>query len=108
MRMELWKTGIKVININPGVIETNIHNITSSKISALANSRFTKAYCKYLTMGPKGLRTTVVADTIFEAITSPNPKPRYLLGSRKEKIAVRLKPYIPSRIFYSEVAKRLT
>ena len=108
LRMELWKTGIKVININPGVTETNIHNITSSKIAAIGDSRFAKAYRKYLTAAPKGLRTSVVADAIFEAITSPNPKPRYLLGSRKEKIAVRLKPYIPSRIFYSEVAKRLT
>ncbi|HKU49037.1 MAG TPA: SDR family NAD(P)-dependent oxidoreductase, partial [Nitrososphaera sp.] len=31
--MELWNTGVRVISINPGVIDTNIHAITSGKVS---------------------------------------------------------------------------
>jgi short-subunit dehydrogenase len=108
LRMELWNTGIRVVSINPGVIETNIHTVTRSKIALLKNSRFAKAYRKYLEDVPKGLPATAVADAIVEAIASPNPKPRYLIGSGREKAAIRFRPFIPDSLFYSQVAKRLT
>jgi short-subunit dehydrogenase len=108
LRMELWSTGIRVVSINPGVIETNIHAVTKSKTALLRDSRFASAYKKYLEDVPKGLPASVVADAIVEAIASPNPKARYLIGSGREKAGVRLRPYIPDRLFYSQVAKRLT
>jgi short-subunit dehydrogenase len=108
LAMELWNTGIKVISINPGVVETNIHTVTRSKTALLSYSRFAKAYKKYLEDVPRGLPAGVVADAIAEAIMSPNPKLRYILGSSKEKAGVRLRPYIPNRLFFSQVAKRLT
>ena len=108
LRMELWNTGIKVVNINPGVIETNIHTITRSKTSLLKNSRFAKAYRKYIEDVPKGLPASSVADAILDAVSSPNPKPRYIIGSGREKAGVWLRQYIPDRVFYSQVAKRLT
>jgi short-subunit dehydrogenase len=108
LRMELWNTGVRVVTINPGVIETNIHAVTKSKTALLSDSRFVRAYRKYLEDVPKGLPAGVVADTIVEAIASPNPKLRYTLGSGREKVGVLLGPYIPDRLFYSQVAKRLT
>jgi len=108
LRMELWNTGIKVVNINPGVIETNIHTITRSKTAVLNNSRFAKAYRKYVEDVPKGLPASAVADAILDAVSSPNPKPRYTIGSGREKAGVWLRPYVPDRVFYSQVAKRLT
>jgi len=112
LKMELWNTNIKVITINPGVIETNIYEILRRKINYIRNndnaSRFTSAYNKYFTKSDlKGLKPTVVADTIHSAITVQNPKDRYIIGSREEKFAVKLRPFIHDRLFYSLVAKRL-
>jgi len=109
LRMELWNTGIKVVNINPGVIETNIHAVTNSKTAILKKkSRFAGAYKKYLEDVSRGLPVSRVADAIAEAISSPDPKPRYIVGSGREKAGLRLRPYIPDRLFYSQVSKRLT
>jgi len=107
LRMELWNTGIKVVTINPGVIETNIHTVTKSKTALLKNSRFASAYRKYLDHVPRGLPAGAVAGAIVEAISSSNPKPRYVIGSSREKTGVRLRPYIPDRLFYAQVAKRI-
>jgi short-subunit dehydrogenase len=108
LKMELYNTGIKVVNINPGVIETSIHTITKSKTALLRNSRFASAYRKYLEHVPRGLPARVAAGAIVEAISSCNPKPRYIIGSGREKAGVRLRRYVPDRLFYSQVAKRLT
>ncbi|HEY8140601.1 MAG TPA: SDR family oxidoreductase [Nitrososphaera sp.] len=115
LRMELWNTGVKVININPGVIETNIHAITSARVESLSvssgndqtTSRFVKAYRKYLQDVPKGLPATVVSAAILEAIASPNPKSRYIIGSAREKAGVKLRRFMPDNLFYSQVAKRI-
>ena len=108
LRMELWNTGVKVVSINPGVIETNIHTVTQAKVSLLRNSRFSNAYRKYLENVPRGLPANAVADAIAKAIASPNPKPRYIIGSGRERAGIRLRPYITDGLFYSQVAKRLT
>ena len=113
LRMELWNTNIKVITINPGVIETNIYDSFRQKIGDIVKnddktSRFISAYNKYFTKSNyKGLKSTVVANVIHTAITLPNPSDRYIIGSRKEKLAVRLRPFIPDRLFYSLVAKKI-
>jgi short-subunit dehydrogenase len=105
--IELWDTGIKVATINPGVIETNIHSVTTQKVSRLANSRFLKAYERYLQKPTHGLPTTVVADAINDAISSSKPKYRYLLGSTREKIGVRLRRFAPDDLIHSLVANRI-
>jgi short-subunit dehydrogenase len=112
LRMELWNTNIKVITINPGVIETGIYETLRQKINNIRNndnsSRFISAYNKYFTKSDlKGLKSTVVANVIHSTITLQNPKDRYIIGSRKEKFAVKVRPFINDRLFYSLVAKRL-
>ena len=110
--MELWNTNIKVITINPGVIETGMYDTLRQKINDIRNnknaSRFISAYNKYFTKSDlKGLKSTVVANVIHSAITLQNPKDRYIIGSRKEKFAVKLRPFINDRLFYSLVVKKL-
>ena len=116
LRMELWNTNIKIITINPGVIETNIYNVLKAKIDCIIRqnidnnlqSRFIAAYSKYfIKQNYKGLKVNVVADTVCKAISSQNPKQRYIIGSTKEKLAIRLRPIIPDRLFYSLVAKQI-
>jgi len=41
------------------------------------------------------------------AISLPNPSDRYIIGSRKEKFAVKVRPFIPDRLFYSLAAKKI-
>lgn len=108
LAMETWNTGVRVSSINPGVIETNIHTITRSKTKALKGSRFAGSYRKYLEEVPKGLPASRVAEAILHAVSSPDPKPRYVIGSGREKAGVRLRPFISDGLFYSQVAKRLT
>ncbi|UVS70624.1 SDR family oxidoreductase [Nitrososphaera viennensis] len=107
LRMELWNTGIKVASINPGVIETNIHFVTDEKVSQLKNSRFARAYKKYLQETPRGLPASIVADAIYDAVSSPKPKYRYLLGSAREKAGVRLRRIAPDDTIHALVAKRV-
>ena len=112
LRMELWDTNIKIITINPGVIETNIYDILKTKVDdIIANnkhSRFIGSYNKYfIKRNYTGLKPNVVANVICNAISSPNPKQKYVVGSTKEKLAVRLRPFIPDSLFYSLIDKQI-
>ena len=112
LRMELWDTNIKIITINPGVIETNIYDILKTKVDdIIANnkhSRFIGSYNKYfIKRNYAGLKPSVVAKVICNAISSPNPKQKYVVGSTKEKLAVRLRPFIPDSLFYPLISKQI-
>ncbi len=107
LRMELWGSGIRVVNVNPGIIQTNTHRIMSEKIGAHRSSRFARAYTKYLQEDPKGSPAAAVGKAVLEAVESGNPKQRYLVGSAKERAAIWLRPYVPDGMFYSQVAKRI-
>ena len=109
LRMELWNTNVKVVTVNPGLVETNINAISKPKIDNLiANkSRFSEIYRKYLYNVPKGLPPGSVATAILEAISSQKPKTRYVVGSTKVGIGVRMKKFVPDTIFFSQVAKRI-
>jgi short-subunit dehydrogenase len=105
--MELWNTGVKVSTVNPGVIDTNIHPVTEQKVSRLQGSRFANVYTKYLQQQPQhGLPASRVADAIYDAIASPRPKYRYLLGSTREKLGLRIAHTVPDDIVHMLVAKR--
>lgn len=109
LRMELWNTNLKVVTVNPGLVETNINTISKPKVDNLiANkSRFSEIYRKYLYNVPKGLPPGSVATAILEAISSQKPKARYIVGSTKVRIGVRMKKFVPDTIFFSQVAKRI-
>jgi short-subunit dehydrogenase len=110
LRMELWNTNIKVITINPGLIDTNINSVSRPKLDNLVekkSSRFSEIYRKYLYNVPRGLPSDSVANVILRAISSQKPKCRYIVGSTAVRIGVRMKKFVPDRIFVSQVAKRI-
>jgi NAD(P)-dependent dehydrogenase (short-subunit alcohol dehydrogenase family) len=109
--MELWNTNIKVITINPGLVNTDINTVSKPKLTSLIEkkppSRFSEIYRKYVYNVPQGLPSDSVADIILKAISSQKPKSRYIVGSRKVRIGIRMKKFIPDRIIFSQVAKRI-
>lgn len=121
LRIEVWNKNIKIITINPGVIETDIYDVLKTRIDDLINnnnnssnsnnngySRFIEAYNKYfIKTNYNGLKSSVVADVICKSISSPNPKQKYIIGSSKEKIAIRLRPFIPDKLLSSLIAKQI-
>ena len=120
LRIEVWNKNIKIITINPGVIETDIYNVLKTRIDDLINnnnnssnnnngySRFIEAYNKYfIKTNYNGLKSSVVADVICNSISSPNPKQKYIIGSTKEKIAIKLRPFIPDKLLSSLIAKQI-
>jgi short-subunit dehydrogenase len=113
LRIEVWNTNIRIITINPGVIETNIYDVLKAKLDYMVKdnvnqSRFIAAYNKYFTkQNYPGIKSSVVADVICGAISASNPKQRYIIGSVKEKLAVRLRPLVPDRLFNSLLAKQI-
>ncbi len=110
LRMELWNTNIKVITINPGLVDTNINTVSRPKLDNLVekkSSRFSEIYRKYLYNVPIGLPSDSVANVILRAISSQKPKCRYIVGSTTVRIGVRMKKFVPDRIFVSQVAKRI-
>jgi short-subunit dehydrogenase len=112
LRMELWDTNIKIITINPGVIKTSIYDILKTKVDdIIANnkhSKFIGSYNKYfIKRNSAGLKPSVVANAISNAISSPNPKQKYVVVSTKEKLSVKLTPFIPDSMFYSLIDKQI-
>ena len=115
LRIEVWNKNIKIITINPGVIQTDIYDVLKTRIDNLINnnnnngrSRFIGAYNNYFVKrNYDGLKSSVVADVICNSISSPNPKQKYIIASTKEKIAIRLRPFISDSLFCSLLAKRI-
>jgi short-subunit dehydrogenase len=120
LRIEVWNKNIKIITINPGVIETDIYDVLKTRTDDLINnnnnsssnnngySRFIEAYNKYfIKTNYNGLKSSVVADVICKSISSPNPKQKYIIGSTKEKIGIRLRPFIPDKLLSSLIAKQI-
>jgi short-subunit dehydrogenase len=70
LRMEFWDTNIKIITINPGVIETTIYDILKTKVDNIIasnkHSRFIGSYNKYFIkrkyagLKPMWLHTSVI------------------------------------------------
>jgi len=110
LRMELWDINIKVITINPGLIKTKIYTISKPKIDNLIenkSSRFSELYGKYLYNVPKGLSPNTIVNAKLEAISPQKPKTMYLVTSTMIGTGIRLKRFVPSTIFFSQVATRI-
>jgi NAD(P)-dependent dehydrogenase (short-subunit alcohol dehydrogenase family) len=91
MSYELEPFGIKTVIIEPGVIKTNFFNSTKlAKKSQDPNSPY-KQLMKCLESGmnkmiENGSPPEYVAKIVFDAITTENPKLRYLAGDDVEQI----------------------
>jgi short-subunit dehydrogenase len=105
-RIELLPWGIHVSLIVPGPVATplwsKIHLLagmnkergSAGKLYVTANAAAQAAFTKF---GQSGISPDEVAAKVLEALTAPNPKPRYLVG-RDAKALSRLAALVPDRI----------
>jgi NAD(P)-dependent dehydrogenase (short-subunit alcohol dehydrogenase family) len=105
-RIELRPWGIHVSLIEPGPVATPLWSKThllagmnegrgaAGKLYATANAAAHAAFTKF---GKSGISPDIVAAKVFEALTAPNPKPRYLVG-RDAKALSWLAALVPDRI----------
>src|SRR5262247_2224943 len=113
-RIELHPWGIHVSLIEPGPVETPLWSKThllagmsgergDGKLYATANAAAHAAFTKF---GQSGISPDRVATKVFEALTAPNPKPRYLVG-RDAKALSWLAALVPDRIRDRMLMKQL-
>src|SRR5262247_4410113 len=106
-RIELRPWGIRVSLIEPGPVATPLWSKThllagmnegrvdaAGKLYVTANASAHAAFTKF---GQTGISPNRVADKIFEALTAPNPKPRYLVGRDAMALSL-LAALVPDRI----------
>jgi NAD(P)-dependent dehydrogenase (short-subunit alcohol dehydrogenase family) len=97
LRYEVQPFGIHVSLIEPGVIKTNFvnnmkigKNVITSSISNNDNSPYVEIIQKRISAFKprfeKGSTASEVADMVLEAVTSINPKARYLVGEDAMKM----------------------
>ena len=113
LRVELWPWGIRVILIEPGAVITPIWG--KSQGFAEASPEAERLYGKLLAMGRRvlegagkdGLPVDEVARKVFEAISSKNPKARYLMGrgTRARVVLEHLPTGIRDRLIARQVWK---
>jgi len=109
LRHELKPWEIDVVIVEPGSIDTEIwgkgQDAIRDRVSKMpADAR--RLYGKQLSRFGEGIRETAsrgispdkVAEVVHRAISSDNPRHRYLVGT-DAKIAARLKGTLPDRIF---------
>ena len=104
---EVRQFGIRVSVIEPGFTRTNItenSQLVSHPLGAYAKDRghVLEALRDNIAKGEDPFR---IASIVFEAVTSSNPRLRYIAG-REAKFVSRLRRFAPSRIFDSGLRKQ--
>ncbi len=101
LRAEVAADGVKVVLVEPGLIRTGIWQEAAEELGGRAESNFATSYRRLLTitrlMDPFMGDPSKVARTIADAITSHNPRARYLVGFDAQAIAA-LQSVVPTRI----------
>jgi NAD(P)-dependent dehydrogenase (short-subunit alcohol dehydrogenase family) len=109
LRAELTPSGIRVLLIEPGVISTRIWQsgrVRGEELLASAPPEATRYYQPQIDRiradadraGDRGLPPSAVAGVIAKAMTTRNPRPRYLVG-RDAQVAA-LIARLPDRLRY--------
>jgi NAD(P)-dependent dehydrogenase (short-subunit alcohol dehydrogenase family) len=109
LRAELAPSGVRVVLIEPGVISTRIWNsgrVRGEELLATAPPEATRLYQSQIDRvrtdadraADRGLPPSAVATVITTAMTTRNPRPRYLVG-RDAQIAA-LIARLPDRLRY--------
>lgn len=103
LRAEMRSYGIRVVLIEPGDFHTNFTVHRRRVALAKQDTPYQDKFIKALevmesdeTSGPGPERIAFLLDRI---INTPRPRLRYLIGPASQRIAVRLKKVLPSRIF---------
>jgi len=104
LRMEVARFNIKVVLINPGDFNTNN---TSARRKFLAPTSpedpYNKQFMTALAIMEKnelaGKKPVFLARKIIRIVECRNPKQRYIIGAIHEKLAARLKYFLPGKFF---------
>lgn len=106
LRMEVAADRVKVVLVEPGGFKTGIWDTAESEIERRSGSRYEDAYRRTLRSTqlaqPIMGEPKQVAGVIARALTSPRPRPRYLVGYDAQALA------LFSRVTPTEVKDRLT
>jgi NAD(P)-dependent dehydrogenase (short-subunit alcohol dehydrogenase family) len=81
MAYELKQFGIKIILIEPGVIDTNFAFVTPKKALGTYSNLMNKIQTNLFSTLANGTSPKVVANAILNAVTEENPERRYLVGN---------------------------
>jgi len=110
LRRELMIYGVDVILIAPGAIATPIWDKADAiDVSRYANTPYKASLDmvkKYMVgLGHKGLPPERIGETVHTALTSPNPKTRYIVTP--EPLTNWMGNHLPKRLLDKTIAKRL-
>lgn len=110
LRRELMVYGVDVIIIAPGAIATPIWDKADTvDVTRYANTPYAKALenvKRYMVdLGRKGLPPEKIGETVLTALTTPNPKTRYIVTP--EPLTNWMGNHLPKRFLDRTIAKRL-
>jgi NAD(P)-dependent dehydrogenase (short-subunit alcohol dehydrogenase family) len=110
LRRELMLFGIDVVIVAPGPVKTPIWSKAEEvDISSYQNSPYFPALQKVrafmLQLGSIGLPAEKIAETVYEALTTPHPKVRYQVTPDPMRHIITT--YLPKRMVDKIIAKRL-
>jgi NAD(P)-dependent dehydrogenase (short-subunit alcohol dehydrogenase family) len=118
LSLELAPLGIRVVIVEPGIIETDIWH-TNRRIAARAQDA-SSPYYRWFTRAEEQadalvktsrIRPAHVAATIADALTVARPRLRYTVG-RRASIVMSLRRHLPGelfeRLYFGEVIRRVT
>ncbi len=104
MRLEVMDFGVKVILIEPGLIQTNWGKIAADNIKKFSgntdyskNANSTAKFYEenYNPQNKKASDPSIISKTVVKAATAKNPKVRYLIGAYA-------KPFVFCKNFFSD------
>ena len=99
---EVAGNGIKVVLVEPGFVRTGIWAEVDDELRGRAGSDFAQSYQRLLAntrlAGPIMSDPSRVADVIARAVTSRNPRARYLIGCDAQVIAG-LRACVPTQVW---------
>lgn len=102
LRAEVAADGIKVVLIEPGFIRTGIWQETDDELSNRSGSEFADSYQRLLSItrivDPIMGDPSKVAHTVADAVTTRNPRARYLVGRDAQALAA-IQPFVPTRLW---------
>ncbi len=103
LRMEVAPFGIRVVLIEPGDFKSGF---TAARVFAAANNegspyaeRCARAVGVMEDDEQNGADPAALATRLAEAIAATAPRVRYPVGARAQTLAVKLKPFLPTRVF---------
>jgi short-subunit dehydrogenase len=106
LRMEVKAFNINVVVVNPGDFRTR--NTETRQIVIPCNSAYKDQFARSLAIIEKdeqgGSDPALLAKKILKIVESRKPRQRYIVGLFEQKLAAKLKCYLPERFFDSLIA----